>query len=128
MIAVTNERIWQRLCEALERPEWFIDSRFQGNAERIRNRVGLAAEIEAVLATACVAEWIEKLEAASVPCGGVQTISQMLNQRADAVVDVEGLRMVANPMHIAGVETAYRRPPVLGENTEAVLREFCAGE
>ena len=34
--------------------------------------------------------------------------------------------MVANPMHIAGVETKYRRPARLGEHTEAVLREFGA--
>jgi crotonobetainyl-CoA:carnitine CoA-transferase CaiB-like acyl-CoA transferase len=124
VIAVTNERIWQRFCTALGRLEWLTDPRFQGNGERNRNRAALVDEIRAVLATAPAADWIEKLEAAAVPCGGVQTVSQILNQRADTVVDVEGLKMVGNPMHIAGVESEYRRPPKLGEHTQAVLKEF----
>ncbi len=127
VVAVTNERIWQRFCGALERPGWLTDNRFLGNAERTRNRTALAKEIHAVLANAPAAHWIEKLEAASVPCGGVQTVSQILEQQAGAVVDVGGLQMVGNPMHIAGVETEYRRPPELGEHTEAVLREFGVG-
>ena len=127
VIAVTNERIWQRFCGALERPGWLADPRFHGNGERNRNRAALVEEIHARLATAPAANWIEKLESAAVPCGGVQTVSQILNQRADIVVDVGGLKMVGNPMHIAGVETEYRRPPSLGEHTQAVLKEFEAG-
>jgi crotonobetainyl-CoA:carnitine CoA-transferase CaiB-like acyl-CoA transferase len=127
VIAVTNERIWQRFCDALARPEWLIDGRFQGNAERTRNRTALAEEIHAVLATASAVHWIDKLKAASVPCGGVQTVGQILDQRDAAAVDVEGLKMVGNPMHISGIDTEYRRPPRLGEHTRAVLDEFGVG-
>jgi len=124
VIAVTNERIWERFCGALGRVDWFEDSRFLGNGERTRNRAALVAEIEAVLVGAPAAAWIAKLEAAAVPCGGVQTVAEMLGQRPDVVVEAGGLRLVGSPMHFGDVETEYRRPPRLGEHTEAVLREF----
>ncbi len=127
VIAVTNERIWQRFCEALGQPGWLADSRYQGNAERTRNRAALVAEIHSVLAGASAAEWIARLEAAAVPCGAVQTVPQMLGQRPDVVISAGDLRLVGSPMHFAGVETEYRRPPRLGEQTEAVLREFGVG-
>ena len=69
-----------------------------------------------------------RLEAAAVPCGAVQSVPQMLGQRPDVVINAGDLRLVGSPMHFAGLEPEYRRPPRLGEQTEAVLREFGVGK
>ena len=130
VIGVTNERIWRRFCEAAGKPEWRTDPRYETNSARTLNRPAMIADIEALLATAPAAHWIERLEAAEVPCGAVNKMAQILEHRQilarGAVVDVEGLRQTGCPMRFEGVEPRYQRPQCLGESTQAVRAEFSA--
>jgi formyl-CoA transferase/CoA:oxalate CoA-transferase len=117
VIGVTNERIWERFCAALSRPEWLAAGRFRGNAARNHNRGELVSAIEEVLRGDAAAAWLERLEKHEVPCAPVLTIAQILNhphvQARGAVADVDGLRMVGSPLRFAGFEPVYRRPPDL---------------
>ena len=86
-----------------------------------------------VLATQAVGYWVERLNAAGVPCGPVLDLQQvfadpqvlarnMLVQLAHPEVGTfktTGLpvKLSRTPGHIT------RRPPLLGEHTDAVLRE-----
>ena len=132
-----NERLWQRLCEALEHPQWLEDPRFQGNAARNQHRAELVGEMEAVLRTRPAAHWLERLERCEVPCGPVCSISEALSlpqvaARGTVVecdhAELGRLRLVGNPMRMAGTPFAYRAPPGLGEHTQAVMQEFFPGE
>src|SRR5258707_411714 len=48
IVAVANPALWIRFCEAMERPEWRDDPRFQTNTDRVVNREALKAAIEHV--------------------------------------------------------------------------------
>ena len=132
-----NERLWRRLCEALEQPQWLADPRYQSNAARNRRRAELVSEMEAVLRTRPASYWLERLEQRGVPCGPVCTISEALSlpqvaARGSVVecdhAELGRLRLVANPIRMAGIPFVYRVPPALGQDTKRILKEFHAGE
>ena len=124
---MTNDRIWERFCGALERPEWLAEERYRGNGSRNRHRAELVAAVEDVLAAKSAEEWLQQLERYEVPCAPVLTVAQILNHphlaARESVVEAGGLRMVANPMRFADFTPGYAAPPELGEHTDAVRRE-----
>jgi crotonobetainyl-CoA:carnitine CoA-transferase CaiB-like acyl-CoA transferase len=133
ILAVGNDSQFAKFCAVAGRPEWSRDPRYAQNAARVRRRAELVPLIEAVMRTRPQREWLEALEAAGVPCGPINTLEQVF---ADPQTRARGLR-VDLPHALAGTvpqvraplvfsETplaAERPPPLLGEHTEAVLRE-----
>jgi crotonobetainyl-CoA:carnitine CoA-transferase CaiB-like acyl-CoA transferase len=135
-----NERLWERLCDAIGRADLLDDARFAGNDARMRNRGELAAELEAALEERDTGELVEALLAAGVPCGPIHDYADVVADRhtlARAMVvelehPVEGtVRALGMPLKLSDTPGEIRRPaPLLGEHTEEVLREagLAAGE
>jgi crotonobetainyl-CoA:carnitine CoA-transferase CaiB-like acyl-CoA transferase len=133
-VGATSIRNWQAFCQALEHPEWDTDERFLDNPTRHRNREQLIALVEAVTRTRPRAHWIERLQAAGVPCGAIQRYDEVaadphLNARGffwEAPSATSGpVRQVGSPMRFR--ETPVRRDhagPRLGEHSAEVLREL----
>src|SRR5690606_27407079 len=78
--------------------------------------------------------WVENLERLGVPYGVVNNFAQVF---ADPHVQARGMKfemdhptagtvpLVRSPVNLQGSPPVYRRPPpVLGEHTEAVLRDL----
>jgi crotonobetainyl-CoA:carnitine CoA-transferase CaiB-like acyl-CoA transferase len=74
-----GEPIWRRLCEAIGRPELPADERFADEAGRSRHRVALNAVLAEVFATRPAVEWIERLNAAGVPCGPIHPVDAVFD-------------------------------------------------
>ncbi|MEW5880640.1 MAG: CaiB/BaiF CoA-transferase family protein [Pseudomonadota bacterium] len=134
IIAVGNDGQYAKFCEIAGRPELATDPRFAKNADRVRNRAVLVPLLEELVRAQPVAFWTERLEAAGVPCGPINSIAQAL---ADPQIVARGLRvdlphplagrvpLVGNPIKMSATPPAYdRHPPLLGEHTEEVLREL----
>ena len=68
-LAVGNDRLFARLCEALGLPELPGDERFATNSARVEHADELAELLEAVLRTRPAGEWFDALRAAAVPAG-----------------------------------------------------------
>ena len=81
--------MWERLCPAIGAPELLEDPRYTTAAKRSENRDVLTAEIERHLASADSATWIERLNAAGVPCGQINSVDQVF-----ADPQVQHLKMV----------------------------------
>ena len=127
-IAVGNDTIFGRLCDALELPELASDARFATNAARLENRDALAAAIEAALASGDASGWTARLSAAGVPAGPVNDIEAayaLAGQLGlEPVVDTDGVRSARSPMRLEATPVvASRRPPRLGEH-DAELRAW----
>lgn len=115
------------LTELLTRPEYDTPQKRHARRDELR---GL---IEAVLATDSQASWIERLNAAGVPCGRVQKVSEVLADpqigAQDMVIDVDHpgrgtVRMVGFPVKLSATPARVRRPsPRLGEHTREILGE-----
>jgi formyl-CoA transferase len=82
-VAAAGSAIWKRLCDAIGRPDLMSDPRFASAQGRATHRTALADEINAVLGTRPSLEWVESLNAASVPCGPIHAMDEVF---ADAQV------------------------------------------
>jgi crotonobetainyl-CoA:carnitine CoA-transferase CaiB-like acyl-CoA transferase len=132
-LAPSQEQSYQRLVNALGLAELRDDPRFATNDLRVQNRTAINAAIEARLMAETTEYWIEKLNAAGVPCGRVMGLAEVF---ADPqVVDQEmvlsqehpghgSVRMLGFPIKFAEAPCRLRHPaPELGTDTDEILRE-----
>lgn len=129
ILGVGTERQFRHLCrQVIEHPEWADDPRFATNAARVENRDVLVGELAAIFFAGWRDAWLRKCREASVPAGPVRgPLEALQSEQAEAL----GLRRlagdfetVASPIRINGAQSPLRRPPRLGEHTEAIRREF----
>ncbi|HZZ90907.1 MAG TPA: CoA transferase, partial [Caulobacteraceae bacterium] len=133
-IAASTPAQFERFAEAAERPDWLADERFASTRRRTENRAALNAAIAEETAKRPVAWWIERLEAAGIPCGPILTIDKMfddpqvrhLGMATPAIHPRLGeTRMVATPINMQGLETGVRSvAPLAPEDTDEVLAEL----
>ncbi len=133
-IAASGDGMWQRLCEALERPELLARAEFKGQPNRAKNRTALNAEIEQATVTKTAAEWVAILNAASVPCGPIYSMDQVFDD--PQVKHLEAAATVHHPrlgdFRIVNQAVKLTRTPAsmacatpeLGEHTSEVLKEI----
>jgi len=137
IMAVGNDRQFARLAAIAGHPEWADDPAFATNAARVRARETLVPMIAEIVATRSAAEWLEQLEAAGIPAGPINTISQAL---ADPQAIFRGARisagggalgdvpMVGSPVRIDGHRAdAPLPPPALGEHGD-LLRKWLSDD
>jgi crotonobetainyl-CoA:carnitine CoA-transferase CaiB-like acyl-CoA transferase len=137
IIAVGNDRQFAKLAAIVGHPEWAGDPEFSTNAARVGARQRLVPMIAEIIATRPASEWLEQLEAAGIPAGPINTISQALadpqalhrgarfNAGGGALGDVP---MVACPIRLDGERSdAPLPPPALGEHGD-LLREWIGQE
>jgi crotonobetainyl-CoA:carnitine CoA-transferase CaiB-like acyl-CoA transferase len=132
ILAAGNDRLFERTCGVIGRPELASDERFVTNADRVRNRDQLIPIVSQELARRPAAEWLTALEAASVPCAPVRTLDEVFaspegSASIQTIDDRErgSLRLVADPIRVDGrVPPARMPPPRLGEHTEDVRSEL----
>lgn len=132
-VAVGNDRQFRELARALGAPELAEDLRFARNEDRVQNRTDLIKALESRLASDTPHGWTERLTAASVPCGPVNTVSAALELAArlglDPVTPVGQGRVpqVTSPLRLSGAPVAQPfAPPRLDEHGTA-LRTWLSG-
>lgn len=133
-VAANNQRLWVRLCEALERTDLIDDERFATNLDRLANVAELADELESTLRHCSTDEWVEILLAAGTPAGKIANYAEVLDdphtRARDMVTSVdhpiEGtINTVGIPVKLSRTPGEIRRAaPLLGEHTDEVLAEF----
>ena len=134
VLAVANEMHWTRFCGVMELRDLERDPRFASNAARVANREQLVRQLSERFLTGPRDAWIALLAGAEVPCGPINSISEVFADaqvRALELVEtiahptVGELRLVRSPLGLDATPVATRRPPpLLGENTLEVLREL----
>ncbi len=133
VMGATNQRLWQRLCETLDRPELLNDPRFADNRARLANREALIAELEQSFTAKPAAEWERELLAAGIPAGRLNTYPEAFDSphgrhrqmRMEIPHPVEGsVPNIGFPVKFSATPPQVRRhPPLLGEHTDEVLAE-----
>ena len=133
-LAPSQEQSYQRLVDALDLAELRADPRFATNDLRVKNRAAVNAAIEARLVSETTEYWIDKLNAAGVPCGRVMGLGevfadpQVIDQEMVLSQEHPGhgtVRMLGFPIKFAESPCALRHPaPEIGADTDAVLQEL----
>lgn len=132
-IGGANDRNFTKIARVLGHQEWLSDERFATNHDRVQNQAALAALVEAVTRSESRAFWLEQFEQAGVPCGPILDYEDALTTpqaiAREMTVDVEHptlgkLRALGTPIKMSATPlNPRRRGPLLGEHTDAVLRE-----
>jgi crotonobetainyl-CoA:carnitine CoA-transferase CaiB-like acyl-CoA transferase len=133
-IASTGQKIWERMCKALDAPEMLQNPNYKTAALRSQHRNALNDEIDSHTVKRTSAEWIERLNEAGVPSGPIYSIDQMFGDpqvqhlgMAQGVKrkDKSVMKLVGQPMSLSRTPTKIvQRPPAVGEHTDEVLEEF----
>jgi crotonobetainyl-CoA:carnitine CoA-transferase CaiB-like acyl-CoA transferase len=134
IIACGNDNQYRKFCDAAGCPELATDARFATNGKRVANRTELTRLIQEIFRKKTTAEWLALLESAGVPNGPINDIGQVFKEpqvvARGVKIELEHaaagkLPLVASPMRFSGTPLEYRLPPpLLGEHTDQVLKEF----
>jgi crotonobetainyl-CoA:carnitine CoA-transferase CaiB-like acyl-CoA transferase len=134
-IAAAGSAIWERLCRCIGAEALIDHPDYATSKARLKNRDALNAAIDSYLADRTSAEWVERLNAAGVPCGPINTIDKVfadpqvqhlaMVQQIDTG-DARGtLRVVGQPVALSRTPSSLvAAPPECGQHTDEVLREF----
>ncbi len=137
-IAVAGQEIWLRFCRSIDRMDLAENPDYADGKLRSKNRDALNAEIEAVTLTRPTMEWVERFNAAGVPCGEINTIDQVF---ANPQVEHLGIaqpvtsqergetRLVGQPIIMSRTPSRIAAPPpTAGQHGEEVLRGVGYGD
>ena len=132
-IAANTQDMWERFCDAMERPDLKADDRFATPAGRRESMDPLIAELASLFATRPRADWIERLEAHDVPhapvldYAGVVAHPQFYANEHIVEVAHEGRgtkKMPGPPVHMSLTPPRIQGwAPMIGEHTDDILRE-----
>ncbi len=124
VIAITTNRLFERLANALDIPEMATDHRFAEPVARSENRVALRDLIEEALSTKTRAETIALFEEHGVPTARVYDLNEALRspfaeERGVVVEETDGFRTLASPLKLAGMEGPTPAPE-LGQHNDRI--------
>jgi len=134
-LVIGNQRQWERMCHhVLERPDLLDDPRFATNDGRLAHRQETRKLLSDIFRQDTRANWIEKFRKAGVPAGSVRSIGEALHApevryrgmvREVTHPTIGQFEVVASPIRMSGTPLAEPdTPPLLGQHTGQVLREF----
>ncbi len=131
LIAVQNEREWQRLSAGvLERPSLGEDVRFASNHDRVKNRAALEQELSTVIATLTGEQFRQRLTAGSIAFATVSSLHDLAEHvalRRRKITSSHGTE-VDLPAHPARglLDNSENRGvvPRPGQHSAAIRKEF----
>ncbi|CAO3437305.1 CaiB/BaiF CoA transferase family protein [Azospirillum endophyticum] len=137
VVTANTERMWDGLCQALDRADLIADPRFATAALRLANRTALWPLLEEAFLARDAADWIAPLDAKGVPVALIKTVPEALADARDhgrsmilPLTDASGtsIEVVGNPIKfvdgdgLTADDATY--PPVLGADASPVLGEW----
>ncbi len=128
------DKFWNSLFNVVGKPEWTDDPRFNNRKGRIANYDVIAKELEPIFRGGRRDEWLRLLLANDVPAAPINTLDEVF---ADPQVKTYGfptevehpkmgkMKLVGNAVNMSRTPpTIDRPPPILGEDTEEILKSL----
>ena len=133
VMGATNNKLWQKLCEIIERPDLLQKAEYQTIAGRLGQREQLIQELENSFALKSADEWIDLLLEHGIPAGPILDYPQAFESehgrhrqmRIEIDHPLEGkVPNIGFAVKMQGTPQEVRRhPPLLGEHTQEVLMQ-----
>lgn len=134
IVAVGNDRQFERLCFLLDVEELSRDERFATASARIINREDLIPLIQKELLRKKADEWLIIFQENNIPCGPINTLDkvfkneQVLNRQMIQEIEhpeAGTIKLLGSPLKLSDTPVKIERhPPIHGEHTEEVLVEL----
>lgn len=131
-ICVDTEPQWHRFCHALGLEALLDDPRFADGPMRAARHAELEPLLNAVFSQGRRDDFLERLEAADVPCSPINSIPEVTQDPQVAhrqvlveVPEASGIKYVGAPFHYnGGPVSGETAPPALGAHSEEILAEL----
>lgn len=135
VIAVGNDKIWERFCQAIGREELLDREEYKTNSSRTKEYASLKQIITEWTSTKKMNDIIELMLANSVPCAPIYDTAQVVNdphiaEAREMLVEIdhplEGkMKVVGCPWKFSETKATIRTPaPMLGQHTAEVLADI----
>ena len=138
ILAIGNDGQFRRFCELADQPHLAQEPRFVANRGRVKHRAQLIEALALLMKSKNTDDWLNLLEPEGIPCGRINSIDETLNDpqvihrqmRTQALHSSLGeINLLGSPLKLSETPGEVRRaPPVLGEDTDQVLREVLGYE
>ncbi|MFP3228486.1 MAG: CaiB/BaiF CoA-transferase family protein [Caldisphaera sp.] len=131
IVAVANDRQWEKLCEVTGLNSLINDQRFKSNEDRVKNRDQLISILQEVFSKNTRDYWISLFEKAKIPSSPVYDIDEVFDDPYANYVLFElnqsfgKIKQLKEPATINGKEPISNiSVPMLGENTQEIKQRF----
>jgi formyl-CoA transferase len=118
VLAVGNDRQFEKLCDVIGKLELAQDVRFMTNADRVKHRQELISRLKPIFLTRAATEWLVMLEEAGIPCGPINTLDKVFSrpqvEAREMLVhmkhlEIGDLRLVGSPLKFSDTPVDYKR-------------------
>lgn len=131
MIGISNNKLFEKLCDVLQKSEWLKDKQYCTNERRVKHRKQLNEKIEKLTKNSSSEALVQSLETAGVPVAKVRTMKDVLKDPQQ----IENNLILSLPHERDGHMYATRLPltfstcditptvaaPMLGEHNKEIL-------
>jgi CoA:oxalate CoA-transferase len=134
IIAIGNDKLWEKFCNLISRPELVSDKRFVTNGKRTENQKALKAILDTVFPQRTVEEWLQDIDDAGIPCGPINAVDSIIAdpqiKAREMIVETEHpiagvIKMAGVPIKLSATPGAVEKAaPLLGQHTEEILYEL----
>jgi formyl-CoA transferase len=130
----TRDRMWPAFASAIGREDLIDDARYNTEEKRWAVREMVDAMISEWTRRHTKHEVMRILGAAGIPCGACQDAHDLLNdphlREREMILEMEypgrgKTQTIGCPIKLGNSRVPLERAPLLGENTEALLRDLC---
>ncbi|MDQ8936816.1 CaiB/BaiF CoA transferase family protein [Acinetobacter rudis] len=135
IIACGNDGQFVALCQAVGLEELIHNPHYVRNQDRVKYREDLINIFAKHFLQQDAEYWVKLIHAAKVPVGLVNNIAEALAdpqvEHRNMLVNIphrfnSDFKMIASPIKLSETPVEYRRaPPLLGQDTQTVLAQFC---
>ena len=135
-IGASSGRMWTSFCKSLGAEELIARPEYASRGGRSRNRQALQAEVNELTKRFTTADMVERLNAAGVPCGPINTIGEAFEDPQVKFLEMTrvahhgeagDLSLVRSPINMSAVpkqEAFHHAAPDTGEHSAEILREM----
>lgn len=134
VIAVGNDRQFEKLCQIIGQEELAKDERFKTNKDRVNNRELITQILAKAIKQKPTNYWKEQCDKANIPSGPIQNLQQVSNdpqlrEREMFITQQHPqageIRLVGSPLKLSKTPVKYDlHPPMAGEHTEEILQQL----
>ncbi len=133
-IAAGNDNLWKKMCKVTGLADIADDPKFATNPKRVENRDEVEKIVSDKIKTKTMAEWLDILNKAGVPCGPIYTVDQIFKDpqvlARDMLVELDHpkcgkIQVTGSPIKLSETPAEITtHPPMLGEHNSSILQEL----
>lgn len=133
VLAVGNDSQYAKFCEAAGCRHLATDPRYIDNANRLKNRDALEAQLQDILRLKPTAQWIDELSRLGIPCAPINTLDAVFSDEQirarNLLQHAEHKRNPRMPIVSSPIKLSRTKPetgaasPVLNQHRDYILDE-----